>query len=426
MIHFFLLYVIIFLAVILKKRFVQVIPIIVVLIPIITSITKTGLLTLDLLLSISCLFVLLGYKIDQRPVLMKMIRPLILLVIIMVWHAIASKDVYQMRNVLRYIAAFSIFISNYIYTNDDSRYQSFLRISWYLYLILTLYVLYSSFLKIGASAYQGSGISSFIYLGSFSLWGFICFVYFFMLFPSYWYNLRVRQYILVPLIVAGAAIVFLITKRNYMIMVSIALILYLFNKPTRYFKLRELTFLVAIVLFSLFVSSEFSSFFTRRYEVRQEAFGVKITEHSRLLELTLYPKTLISSDTKLLSFLFGSGKALSAKEFVSNELKDEGREWHTGIAYLIYGYGATGLVLMTVFFSNIIIYAIKRRRLMRSLGFNSLENQVMILIFGVVFGIYMEWMSNLQSGVIPFSILGSVLGYMDTKVSTHENKDGPL
>jgi len=223
------------------------------------------------------------------------------------------------------------------------------------------------------------------------------------------------------MLVIGVAIVFLITKRNYMIIVVIALFQYFFNKPSRYLKSRELTFLIGMVILILFISSEFSTFFVQRYEVREKAFGVKITEHSRLLELKLYPDIIRSSDFKLLNLLVGSGKAVKAKQFVSSELNDEGREWHTGIAYLIYGYGIIGLVMMTIFLFNVTVYVRKRRELLRSHGLASLENQVMIVIIVVSFGIYMEWIISLQSGVIPFSILGAVLGYMDSKVSISEN-----
>lgn len=412
MLQFLIAYLVILSVIVLKDRYLLLMLFMIPVAPILTSILGVGVLSLDLVLSLSSISMLLFVHNSSSRVF-HYAKPFLGFLLIGLMHLMIRFDTQYLREMIYYLSSVAALFACFTYVRTDQRYRSVVRISQYALVVMTVYVAIASGLGFGTTSYGGS--SSVIFLGGFSLWNFICYVYLMGMMPSSLAIFRNSKYWTIILFCLCTLVVLLITKRNHIIMVGITAMFIFLYKPKRYFQFREFVLILTIAIIGTAFLYVTNSLIEQRLSVREQAFNVRIEEHSRTREITLYPYYLRSDLSNSFSILFGSGRYSPAKRLIADQLNEDSRDWHTGIAHALYGYGLIGLVFLLAFFRRLFKW---QRKLMSVPGLDKnsyMYMQAYVMFLLLVYGVAMEWMQSLQSSVLPFALYGSILGYIDSQ-----------
>lgn len=405
------------------KHIVLAMPLLVTVFPLVPLLLGRGQAAVDILISLTCIYSLRYARATKQNELMKLIKPLVVLSFMVIMHIFIVWDYVWLRISVRYLSAFALFASSYTYIDNERKVKSFLKYAFASLLVMITYVIYASFYKVGSTLYAENGGFSIVYLGEYGIFNFIGFAYFISLFPSYLSVLKVRKFVLVPIVLLSSLIIILVTKRNYMIMILIAFSIFFFYKPKRLVRGDAIVFVVILFVSALVLSKNVITLVEKRFEVREQQFQVKLSEHSRLLEFLTYPTYLADHKTSLNKILFGMGDAVEARHYYDAMFHDTDRKWHSGVSNLLYSYGIIGFGSFMYFFWKIMQHFNTMKNVNIRSGSMAIVIQSLVIIAVAVYGIMMEWMSNLFSSLIPFAMLGVFLGYMNSNANLLETSE---
>ncbi len=274
-------------------------------------------------------------------------------------------------------------------------------------IILNAYFIASSIFSFGASPYEGV---SYIYIGTYSVFALGGYALTVVMYPEISHTYKKLLISSVSTIVA-ILILMLITKRNYIVMSVFPFVIYIGsfillirNKSTL---ARVVVFVTLIIVGGVLTDN----YIGERLASRRGAFE-NVAQQNRIQEFYLYPEVVRSETHEVAFMLFGRDYFSYGKSYrvLADAIDDTDRKWHSGAANYLYGLGLIGCFLVFGIWYRVISLYRLGFRTAKQRSTKILMVQGIMMILGVAFMGFMEFISSIQQGIVPFTYLGAIIG----------------
>lgn len=336
-----------------------------------------------------------------------------------------SSDLWNsFKRLLGFNLPFLLFIGAFIITKDHKNIQLLIKTNIWLVTLFIINVFIATYYKLDIE-YEDYGIK-FVNLGSVNFFIVYNFVFAIILLPTAYLieKVTIRKYFILIIYFIGFIILILLLKRTYVYLVIVGLASVLLFQATK----RNLRYVITIMIFGIIAFFFSDDYITHAFLTRENVIKRNINEEGRYLELALYPEIISKSKDPINALLFGREFLNSEGKFIYYEkiFGEKNRLFHTDIGVVLYGAGILGLFLFLR-----VLYLIARKfiylknRLNKELIININKNvpsAFLIMYICIIFSLFSDGITVANNRVLPYLVLGSILGIMNNTIKMREFK----